>query len=184
VSIANGALQLLGAKRIESLTQDHPNARSMNNAFDRVRDAELRRYDWSFAIKRASIAADADGVTWGDWNAFAIPNDFLRLLRDDESGVGVDWKIEGRFILTADSAPLDIRYVARIDDVSLYDSLFIDTLVAKLAVVTCQEITQSSAKQEKVNEAYTFALNEAKKLGAIEKPAQEFPQDDWLTARL
>ena len=34
VQLANRALQKLGAKRIESLTQDHPNARSMNAAFE------------------------------------------------------------------------------------------------------------------------------------------------------
>src|SRR5690348_7455685 len=97
VSIANLALQKLGAKRISSLSQDHPNARSMNAAYERTRNAELRRYDWSFAIKRDSVAADGDGPVWGDWNRYSLPNDFNRLLLDDESGASVDWKIEGLY---------------------------------------------------------------------------------------
>jgi len=50
VSIANRALQKLGAKSIESLTQDSPNARSMNTAFVKIRDKLIRKYPWSFAI--------------------------------------------------------------------------------------------------------------------------------------
>lgn len=184
VAIANRALQKLGAERIESLSQDDPNARSMNAAFGMVRDAELRRYVWSFAIKRESIAADAADTTWGSWNRYSLPNDFLRLIRDDETGQAPDWRIEGLFIVTADAAPLDIRYVARIDDPNFYDPLFVEAFASKLAVETCQEITQSNGKKEGAQRDYDFAINEAKRVGAIEKEAQEFPEDSWLNARL
>ena len=135
VAIANGALQRLGAKRIEALTQDHPNARSMNAAFERTVKAEIRRYDWSFAIKRESVAADGDDPTWGDWTRYGLPNDYIRLLRDDESGGNVDWRIEGQYILSRDAAPLEFRYIAYIEDVNFYDSLFIEALECKLALL-------------------------------------------------
>lgn len=190
VAIANRALQKLGAKRIEALTQDHPNARSMNAAFDLVRDAELRRYRWGFAIRRESIAADGDTTAWGDWNRYSLPNDYLALIRDDETGQATDWKIEagadgeGVFIVTADASPLEIRYVARIDDPNYYDSLFIEAFACKLALETCEEVTQSTSKKESVRVDYDFAIAEARRLGAIEKEAQEFPEDTWILARL
>lgn len=183
VAVANRALQKLGAKRIESLTENSPNARSMNAVFAQVRDSELRRYDWSFAIKRDSIAADGTGPVWGDWNRYSLPNDFLRLVRDDESGVAVDWKIEGLFILSADASPLEIRYIARIEDPNYYDSLFVAMLAGRLALETCHEITQSTSKKESIKDDYTADLLEAKRIGAIEKAAQTFPEDDWLAAR-
>jgi hypothetical protein len=182
VSIANRALQKLGAKRISSLTQDHPNARSMNAAFERVRDAELRRYDWSFAIARASIAADASGPTWGDWNRYTLPNDFLRLLRDDESGANVDWKIEGLYILTADDSPLEIRYIARIEDPAYYDALFLEAFAGRLALETCKEITDSTVDKESIKDDYDRDIAEAKRVGAIEKAARDFPEDEWHAA--
>ena len=184
VAIANGALQRLGAKRIESLTQDHPNARSMNAAFDRVVRAEIRRYGWSFAIKRESVAADANDPTWGDWNRYSLPNDSLRLLRDNESGLNVDWRVEGQYILSKDAAPLQFRYLAHIEDPNFYDSLFIEAVECKLALVTCEEITGSTSKKESVKDDYKDAIAEAKKNGAMEKEAQDFPEDDWLLARL
>lgn len=181
VAIANGALQRLGAKRIESLTQDHPNARSMNAAFERVRQRLLRRYDWCFAVSRASIAADADGPTWGDWNRYSLPNDYLRLVRDDESGTAVDWKIEGRYILSGDDAPLEIRYIADVTDPNQFDAIFVEAFECKLALETCEEITGSTAKRAGVQADYDDAIAEGKKTGAFEKAAQEFPEDDWTT---
>lgn len=187
VQIANRGLQKLGAKRIESLTQDAPNARSMSASYVLVRDAELRRYDWSFAIRRQSIAADSDDSLWGGWNRYSLPNDYVRMLRDDESGTLVDWQIEssddGLFILTADGSPLEIRYIARIEDPNQFDALFIEALACKLAVECCEEITGSTSKLDRVTAAYTFAIAEARRVGAIEKPAQEFPEDPWLAAR-
>jgi len=184
VAIANRALQKLGAKRIESLTQDHPNARSMNAAYILVRDAELRRYPWSFAIKREALAADPADTLWGGWNRFSLPNDFLALIRDDETGQAPDWRIEGIFIVTADAAPLNIRYIARITDPNFFDALFIEAFAAKLALECCEEITQSSSKKESLKSDYDFAINQAKRIGAIEKPAFVFAEDDWINARL
>jgi hypothetical protein len=182
VAIANRALQKLGAKRIEALTQDHPNARSINNCFDSLRDALLRKYDWSFAIKRASIAADANGPTWGDWNRYTKPNDYIRMLRDDESGYATDFKIEGDYILSASSAPLEIRYIARIEDPNKYDSLFVEALASLIGFETCEEITGKVSLQDRMRSDMDTAVEEAKNSGAIEKGEQEFPEDDWVTA--
>lgn len=183
VAIANRALQKLGAGRISSLTQDNPNARSINAMFESVRDMELRRYDWSFAIKRASIAADAtDETILSTWKRYSLPNDYIKLLRDNESGTHVDWKIEGRYILSADASPLEIRYIARIEDPNLFDSLFVEVFAGRMAIEGCEEITQSVSKLDSVTAAYDKDISEAKRIGAIEKPAQEPPEDPWLTA--
>jgi hypothetical protein len=190
VAIANAALQKLGVSRkLESLTQDHPNARTMNLAYERIRDAELRRYDWGFSIRRASIAADGSQTVWGDWNRYSIPNDFMKLMRDDESNQATDWRIEGgaegegSFIITADASPLDIRYVAKVLDPNAFDSLFREAVACKMAHDTCKEVTGSTELKNSLMQDYTFAINEAKRIGAIEKPAQRFPEDPWVNAR-
>lgn len=187
VSIANRALQKLGAKRISSLDQDNPNARSMNAAFESVRDAELRRYDWSFAISRASVAADstdAIDVGGGTWKRYSLPNDFLKLIRDDESGFHVDWKIEGLYILSTDASPLTFKYIAKITDPTYFDPLFSEAFAAKLALECAVEIKDASVTDfQSIADSYQDAISEAKRIGAIEKPAQEFPEDPWLAAR-
>lgn len=190
VAIANLALQKLGAKRISSLSQDHPNARSMNAAYDACRQKELRRYEWNFSIRRTSIAVDPTQTAWGSHNRFGLPGDYLYLIRDDETGQSVDWTIEagsaseGRFIITDDATPLPIKYVADIDDPTFYDSLFVEVLACSLALHCCEEITGSTAKKDGIAKDYLFAVQQATSQGSIEKPAPAFPEDDWLNARL
>jgi hypothetical protein len=183
VAIANRALQKLGAKRIEALSQDHPNARSINACFDVLRDKLLRRYDWSFAIKRASIAADGEAPTWGDWDRYSLPNDFIRLMRDNETGIAPDWKIEGLHILSGDASPLQIRYIARITDTAFYDAAFVEALAADIAFECCEEITGATTKKESMREDKAEAIAEGRSTGAFEKDGQEFPEDDWIAAR-
>lgn len=184
VSIANRALQKLGAKRIESLSQDNPNARSMSTAFAPVRNALLRKYQWSFAIQRASIVADADETTWGERTRYALPADFARLIRDDESGIRRDWKIEGRYIITDDDSPLEIRYVSIITDPTSYDPLFVEVFSTALAMETAEEITQSTSKLESLERRFKMEIAEARNANAFELDPQESLDDDWWLARL
>ena len=156
----------------------------VNAAYTRVRDSLIRQYDWAFAIKRASVAADGDDPAWGDYNRYPFPNDYLRILRDDESGVNVDWKMEGGFIVTKDAAPLEFRYIARITDPNLFDSNFIEVFELKLAVATCKEITGSNSLKNDLYGELKEAFGEAKKWGSIEKGPKDANEDDWLLARL
>jgi len=187
VGIANLALQKLGAKRIESFTQDHPNARSINAAYDFVRRKELGAHRWGFATRRASIAADASQTSWGTHNRFTLPNDYLYLILDDETVYPVDWQIEsatdGTFVITDDAAPLNIRYVADVDDPNYYNALFADVFVCALAHHCCEEITGSTSKRQDIAVEKRDVIARAYQQGAIEKPAQEFPEDEWVTAR-
>jgi hypothetical protein len=182
VSIANRALQKLGAKRIESLSQDHPNARSLNTAFEPVRNALIRKYPWSFAIARASIAADADDTLWGNLKRYAKPADFGRLLRDDESGVRVDWKIEGRYIVTADASPLEFRYISIVTDPTMFDPCFVELFSTVLAMEVCEDVTGSTGKLESLKGTYARELADAKNADAFETGAQDSLEDDWLIA--
>lgn len=186
VEIANRALQKLGAKRISALDQDTPNARTMNAAFIRVRRALIRAYAWSFAIKRESIAADstdAIDIGGGSWKRYSLPNDYLRLTRDDESGFHVDWKVEGRYILSKTASPLKIKYIADIEDPNFYDDLFIEAFAAKLAMECAKEITDSTTDKESLKDDFKTAIAEAKNVGFIEKEAVAIPEDPWLSAR-
>lgn len=187
VDICNRALQKLGADRITSLTQNSTSARACNLAYESVRDAELRSHVWSFAIKRVQIAEDATAPVYGYDRSFTLPSDCLRLLPNDHkenTAYQTDWKVEGRKILTNDSAPLSIRYVYRVTDTTLYDPLFNEMLACKLAMEMCEELTQSNSKRQLAIEEYRTAMREAKKTNAFENPPQEQQTDGWVTGRL
>jgi len=185
VEICNRALQKLGAKRITSLTQDSANARACNVAYSPVLKSELRAHNWSFAIKRAELAADATEPEWGKANSFQLPSDFLFLVNDypEDNLNSKDWEIEGRKILTNDAAPIYIRYVYEVTDPNEMDALFQEAFATQLAQQLCEELTQSNSKKEALSSEYQMIIRSAKKSNAIEKISAESPEDTWITVR-
>lgn len=182
-SISNRALQKLGAARITSLSENSSEARSCNAVYEILRDAELRAHPWNFASKRISIAADAVTPDFGKANSFQLPTDCLKVLEDDVNSLNKDWLIEGRKILTDEGGPLYLRYTRRVTEVSEMDPLFMEALSCRMAVEMCEELTQSNSKKESLKDDYKNAIREARRSNAIERIAQQPPEDEWVTVR-
>jgi len=185
--ICNRALGKLGAKRIRSLTEDSASARACNTAYVPVRDAFLEEHEWSFAIKRAELSAESPAPTWGPAYAYLLPADFIRLAEDDQARVDCgerDWIIENGRIKTDDSAPLQIRYISRVSDVSMMTPLFREGLATKLAFELCEQLTQSNTKKDELREDLKDVISRGKKSNAFQKPSKRPPEDTWVTARL
>lgn len=188
VSIANRALSKLGEDRILLLTDNTKAARTINQMFDDVLDAELRRHNWKFAIKRDSLPALAIAPAWGYSFQYPLPADFLKLVQVNDLYVrsGTQqalWSVEGGNILTNLSAPLKVRYVYRVTNPGLFDPLFAEALACRLALEACETLTQSETKYNRVAEQYKANLMEALRVDSISNPPDELPQGSWLDAR-
>lgn len=198
VEIANRALTKLGEARILSLSDDTKAARTINSMFDIVRDAELRRNNWNFAVKRDALAASSTDPAWGFDNAFPLPADFLRLLDIDGAwrAVGlVDYsaydngifRIENvggsKCIVTDLAAPLSIRYTAKVTDPALMDSAFVEAFACRLAMEACETLTQSNAKRQLAMQEYIDSINSAIAANAVENPPSALADDSWIMSR-
>jgi len=190
VQIANRALAKLGDKTIVSLTENSNQARALNECYVLVRQGELRRHPWHFAKKRAQLAADATAPLFDFDYKYTLPSDCLRILMPQESSESVqydnriDWKIEGRFILSNQAGPLSITYLADVTDPNEFDAAFIDVFASRLAVETAHRLTGSTDKRKMAQEEYRAALLEARRANAFEQFSVERPTDDWEIARL
>lgn len=186
VTIANRALQRLGATRISSLTQNHPNARSINAAYDTTRRRLLRLYAWSFAKMRASIAADATQTVYDALNRYQVPNDFVRLIRNPGNSASEqqrrDWEIEGGFIVTQDGSPLQFRYIADVTDEAQFDPMFVEAFACQLAYEACEEITGSTGKRQALLVDLKTIIQQARFSNAIERDSDVPVEDDWVLA--
>lgn len=189
VEVANGALDRLGADRIVSLTENSTNARTLNAVLVPIRDRLLRQHPWNFSITRAQLAASTTAPAHTRTNAFPLPPACLRLLpMDPESNhLPSDWQIENHLgtpaIVTNDSAPLDIRYVAQIADPNVMDSLFVELWAVEMAFATCKKITGSNTLKESLREDRKAILSEARRANAFENVAQQFPESSFITVR-
>lgn len=186
VQISNRALQRLGAGRIASLDAGSKEARECSAAYEPLRDFMLRAHPWSFAISRAALAADSTAPI-GDSSdtpayQYSWPTDAVRILLPKSANL--DWKIEGRKILTDDAAPLYIRYIAKVTDPNTMDAMFREALACWMAHEMCESLTQSNTKKAGLVEDLKVIITEARRVNAIEKPPVESDDGNWITDRL
>jgi hypothetical protein len=178
----------------------------MNRAYQPVLLSELRKNYWNFSIKRASIPAAAVGPTFGKTNYYPLPPDFLCLAPPDMvfgvAGGGtlagnqilagtpiitgspiLDWMIEGNNIASNQISPLNIRYVSSGVTESMFDPCFDEAFSAALAMMCCEELTQSNTKLTSIGQIYDAAINMARSRNAFENRPTQPPTDTFVVAR-
>lgn len=195
VEIANRALTKVGEARITSMDDNLEAARVISSLWDIVRDAELRTRNWNFSITRASLAALVATPDWGFDLQYQLPSDCLRPIQIDDYYPGVSlsdyrstseaaYQIEGGKILTDITAPLKIRYIARIEDTGAWDPAFTEAFACRLAAESCEKLTQSNSKRDFAWKEYEQAIQIAVRADAIENPPEPLPDSSWLLSRL
>jgi hypothetical protein len=137
--ICNLALAKLGANRISALTENSVEAKYCNIQYEPTRDAMLRSHWWRFATKRATLSQDTNTPDFGWSYQYELPSDFLRMMHVHLDGntpnteTLYSYTVEGNLILSNEST-MEIRYIARITDVTEFDPLFVQVLAQQLAL--------------------------------------------------
>jgi hypothetical protein len=186
IGIVNRALQHLGLPSIASLTENSRGAKAMLRAYDSVLLSELRANTWKFAIMRANLAASSSSPIFGKARNFPLPGDFLYLAPEEttyDEPRRRDWEIEGLNIVSDDTAPLPIRYISSNITESNFDVLFADSFAARLAMETCEELTNSNAKKQDAEKVYMEKVKLAKRRNSIESAPVKMPTGSWIRVR-
>ena len=172
VSICANALRRLGDSPIVSLTDDTERARLCNAFYSEARDDVLRSHPWNFAITRQQLSQLSATPLYQYSYQYALPTDpfCLRVLEMEYSDYV--FKIEhlagtGRVLLT-DEGTAKIIYIARVTDTAQFDSLFIDTLTAKLSVDLAYPVTGSVQLQQNMQKLFEAKLREARSVDGQE----------------
>lgn len=180
IDIINLALIELGETPIVSLSDNVKSARVMNALYEHTRDHLLSLNFWSFAMKRAELAALTTEPEFEFGYEFELPSDFLRLYETTETR---NYAKEGTKLLANTPGPLRIVYVSRVTDPNTYGSFFIDALVTLLAANACEAIKQSSSDKERLLAKFERSLARAARIDSQQKPPTEPDTVDWVYTR-
>ena len=144
VDICNMALDYCCTRNITSLDEKTKEAKKCNAWYDLVRKSLLLNLNASFSIKRARLAEVADYVpVYGYGKAFALPRDLLHVLNLGNPLDDNFYQIEGKYFYCDENIQeVNIRYLADIEDVTLFDSEFCECLALKLAEKICLPLTE------------------------------------------
>lgn len=178
VEIFNRALDLLGADTIQDPSQDIENARILNRAYDIIRKALLRRFNWNCAKKRIQLAPNVVKPVFGFAEQFPLPADCLRPIFPGRS----DWKVEGKSILTNEGTTLNVVYIRDLTDENDMDASLVRVFAAELAVAVCEKITQSIQKRREAKDEMREAHIEARKTNAYETNPDAQDESAWVEA--
>lgn len=180
VQICNLALTRLGEDQIISLTEDSKAARLCNLHFEPLRDAVLRDHIWNFALSRAELALSTSSPVFGYAYKFALPTDCVRVVKQQYEDV--EYKIEGGFLLSDDSAS-KILYVKRETDPSKFDALFIDALAARMAAELAYPLTGSVSQSQTMFQIYKQKLSDARTADGQEGTPEDIVADEFVVSR-
>lgn len=179
VQICNLALLKIGDITITSLTDDTKSARVCNQIFEPIRDAVLREHHWNFAIKREELGLMTSSPAFEYSNQFQLPSDCLKVIEVEDH---YEHKIEGGKLLTNESS-IFLKYIARIEDPNLYDSLFIEALSARLAAELAIAIADNNTLHQNMVVLYDEKISMARSLDAKEGTPEGLETTNWLFSR-
>lgn len=194
--IANLALIRMGARTISDLSEDSEEARKLGMVSDVVIATEMRNYLWNFALARTSLPALGTTPAWGYKYEYQLPADYLRIVqindiwlfptvRDSSQDITAFYAIEGRKILTDLGTPLKIRYIRDMTaDPSQWDASFISVAAFREAIETCVSLTGSIEKLQMMQKGYASELRMARRVGALEVPAEVVADGSWIDIRM
>ncbi|CAB4126636.1 Tail tubular protein Gp11 [uncultured Caudovirales phage] len=182
LDICNRALGLLGAASIVSIDGTEQAADLCRRFLPGLRDELLRNHPWKFATKRALLPASATAPAWGPGYSYPLPTDCLRVLElDAEAGDG--WAVEGDAIVTSLTAPLSIRYTARITDTTKWNVSFCSVMAARLAADLAMSLALSASLRSQMLDEMKRGLREARSIDAMEASSASFYADTLVDAR-
>lgn len=181
VQIANYALTLLGAKRINALSEDTNEARNINAVFGLIRESCLSEHEWNFAIKRANLGLLSDTPEFDFDYKFQLPNDCVRVVKTDLPK-GSRYQIEGREIL-CDSETLKIKYIQNVTDAARFSAPFVKYFAYRLAEEVAYPITGSKGLEADLFQKAEAIKNSGFGLDSVEGIPDEPLSDEWNSIR-
>lgn len=149
----------------------------------------------SVTLSAASILWPIGQSSQSGRNIFFLPSGFLRLAPQDPKAGSVsylgassgnqyrDWEFDAKCLVTSDIGPIPFRFIADMADVLSFDAMFCEGLAARIAMATCEALTQSTEKFKMVAALYKTTMFEARLANSIVAGATEAAEDDFITCR-
>ena len=192
LSIYNGALSILGERRLASLTDDVESRYKLDDVYDNeFFDRLLQMGQWNFASRTIELLA-SPSVTpdFGYVHAFEKPEDFIRTMGvwydEYQSNPCTRYADEGGFWYS-DPEILYFQYVSNDSqfgaDLSLWPANFTEMAEHYLAYKVAPRLTGMDFDSDVLLGKWKLWLRDAKATDGMESPAKFAPEGSWTRSR-
>lgn len=183
VQIINLGLSKIAASRINRIDPARtPLETYMAGNYPQWKREELTKRRWVCALEENYTLTLTDTLTETDKPyRYLLPANCLRPIR----GKCSEWRQAGRSLYSA-YPTLKIDYIRNISE-SEFDPLLNEVLACKIAMESCEYVTQSNNKKADAESKYDRAVSTAAQANAFVIGPEDIASDDndysWVTAR-
>ena len=182
VQIANRALTRLAKDRINSFTENSPEATLVNELYDSVRQEVLDEGSWSFATTRANLALSTETPAYEFTYAFQLPSNFIHMREIPVEDGNIEYQIEGDKLL-ANVSTLKIKYVKDETNEALWSPKFIKCVYLKLAIEMATSFRRNEVLVKRLIAEYEDAVMEGLARDAQQSSKEELRTNDLIDGR-
>jgi hypothetical protein len=165
------ALGELGVSEIQAIGEDSPQGKKCELYYDRVVKEVLRTHEWSFATVNQSLANHSDDPP-ADWvYRFDFPPDCERVIKvyvdgSSRSDVPIEYELQllndkSGVTMLSDTEDLCLRYVTSEIPSAMWDSMFLDAVVWRLAEKLAVPLTRKGDLRSNAMQMYRVSLGTA-----------------------
>jgi hypothetical protein len=177
VQIVSNALLLLGDRPISSLTEETTGATLGSNLFENTYLSLLQNHRWGFAKTTALLSRYSSTPMSGYAYAFALPSDFLYIIKGSDSNYAV--YEDG---IHANSETFTIDYIKRVDEDKL-PAYFAKALEVNLAYQFAVPLTGDIAKGQYYESQFNNYIRKAKFSDSTQYPEVSVQSQPYVDVR-
>ena len=192
LSVYNGALTILGERKLASLTENRPPRHKLDDIWDNdMRERVLQHGQWNFAARTVMLEASPSVTpSFGFQFAFDKPIDFVRTMQvahDEYFNLPITrYSDEASWIFT-DSEQIYFQYVSKDIqwgfDFSLWPENFTEYVEHYMAYKVAPRLIGLDINKKELARDMKHMLLAAKATDAMEGPAQFAPKGGWARSR-
>jgi len=192
LSIYNGALTILGERKLASLTENRPPRKKLDDIWGNdMRKRVLQHGQWNFAARAVELGfSPSTTPAFGYQFAFDKPIDFVRTMMvcyDEYFNIPITrYSDEAKWLFT-DTELIYFKYVSMDTqwgfDLSLWPENFTEYVEHYMAFKVAPRLTGLDFDKLDLGRLMEHALIAAKATDAMESPAKFPPKGGWARAR-
>jgi len=192
LGLYNGALRLMGERRLASLSEDREPQRVLTDIWnDGFVDAVLEQGLWNFAMRAVELDYNTTVTpAFGYSRAFDKPSDWVRtagVCSDEYLNAPLTRYVEEAGFWFSDLNTMYVRYISNNSsyggNLGAWPQTFTKFAVAFMAFEASLTLTQDKDKHGAMYSIMTKRLTDAKSKDAMNDPTAFPPQGGWTSAR-
>ncbi len=182
IDVINAALILVGSRPGTSVTENTKVMQFATARYDSARDLVLASAPWNSATKRVTLNKLSTTPVWGFSAEHQLPADFLRLIRLEGTAPPINFRIEGRKVISNETT-INILYIYKMTVVQDMDELLKNAIATRLAAEIALAVKADKSQADGLFNLAEKAALDAMYIDALQAPTDQFVGNTWDLAR-